>query len=62
MLRAVLEGVTFSLRYLLEIFAELGAPQHMIALAGGGATLAGWPQLLADICRLPVHVYAAGRQ
>jgi sugar (pentulose or hexulose) kinase len=59
MLRAVLEGVAFSLRYLLDIYAEVGVDLHTIALAGGGAMLAGWPQLIADICRLPVHVYAA---
>ncbi len=58
MLRAVLEGVAFSLRYLLDIFTELGAPPQTIALAGGGAAVAGWPQLTADICRLPVRIYA----
>lgn len=59
MLRAVLEGVAFSLRYLLDDYAEVGVDLHTIALAGGGAMLAGWPQRIADICRLPVHVYAA---
>ena len=58
MLRAVLEGVAFSLRYLLDIFTELGAPPQTIALAGGGAAVAGWPQLIADVCRLPVRIYA----
>ena len=59
LLRAVLEGVGFSLRHLLDIFAELGVPPHSVALAGGGAALPGWPQLLADVCRLPMHVYTA---
>jgi len=58
LLRAVLEGVAFSLRHLLDIFAEVGIVLHTVALAGGGVALAGWPQLLADVCRLPVHVYA----
>lgn len=57
MLRAVMEGVAFSLRYLLDIFAELGVSLETIALAGGGASVAGWPQIIADICQLPVHVY-----
>ncbi len=58
LLRAVLEGVSFSLRYLNDIFTELGAPPHSIALAGGGASIPGWPQLIADVCRLPVLIYA----
>ncbi|MFN8455942.1 MAG: FGGY-family carbohydrate kinase [Anaerolineae bacterium] len=33
MLRAVLEGVAYSLRHLLEISEELGVPIHEIALA-----------------------------
>jgi len=57
-MRAVLEGVAFSLRYLLDIFADLGAAPETIALAGGGAGVAGWPQIFADVCRLPVRIYA----
>ena len=57
-MRAVLEGVAFSLRYLLAIFTELGARPESIALAGGGAGITGWPQIFADVCRLPVHIYA----
>ncbi len=57
MLRAVMEGVAYSLRYLLDIFAAVGVALDSIALAGGGASVAGWPQLMADICQRPVHVY-----
>lgn len=55
--RAVMEGVAFSLRYLLDTFAELGVTLETVALAGGGAAVNGWPQIIADICQLPVHVY-----
>ncbi len=58
MLRAVLEGVAYSLRHLLEISEELGVPIHEIALAGGGTTIAGWPQLIADVCQRPLVLYA----
>jgi xylulokinase len=58
MLRAVLEGVAYSLCQLLEIAQELGVPIAQIALAGGGATITGWPQLIADVCRRPVLLYA----
>lgn len=59
MVRAVLEGVAFSLRHLIEIAGELNVPINEIALAGGGATTPGWPQIFADVCRRPVLLYAA---
>ncbi len=59
LLRAVLEGVAFSLRHLIDIAAELGVPVQEIALAGGGATTPGWPQIIADVCQRPVLMYAA---
>lgn len=58
MIRAVLEGVAYSLRHLLEISEELGVPIHEIALAGGGAAIAGWPQIIADVCQRPLVLYA----
>jgi xylulokinase len=58
MSRAVLEGVAYSLRHLLDIAEELGVPIHEIALAGGGATVAGWPQIIADVCQRPLWIYA----
>jgi xylulokinase len=58
MSRAVLEGVAYSLRHLLDICEELGVPIQEIALAGGGGTTLGWPQIIADVCRRPVLIYA----
>jgi len=58
LLRAVLEGVAFSLRYLLDEFARLNVAIDAIALAGGGAAIIGLPQLVADVCARPVAVYA----
>ena len=58
MVRAVMEGVAFSLRYLLQIYGELGVKITEIALAGGGAGTPGWPQIIADACQLPVLVYS----
>jgi xylulokinase len=56
--RAVMEGVAFSLRDLLNLFGEMGIPLHEIALAGGGARTSGWSQIIADVCQLPVLVFA----
>ena len=58
MMRAVLEGVAYSLRHLVEISEGLGIPIHEIALSGGGATLPVWPQIIADVVQRPLHIYA----
>ena len=47
--RAILEGVAFSLRDSLEIFEELKAPIANIRLGGGGAKSELWRQIQADI-------------
>jgi xylulokinase len=57
MLRAVMEGVVYSLRRLVEIFEETGFKVEEIALAGGGALIHGFPRLVAEICERPVVVY-----
>ncbi len=57
MLRAVMEGVGFSLAYLIGIFRELGVEINQIALAGGGTRTPGWAQMFADISQTPVCVY-----
>lgn len=49
MVRAILEGVAFSLRDTLSIFAELRVPVRQIRLGGGGARSALWAQIQADV-------------
>jgi sugar (pentulose or hexulose) kinase len=53
-----MEGVACSLRHLLDIYAELGVAIDEIALAGGGASTPGWPQIFADVCQRDVLIYA----
>ena len=48
-IRAILEGVAFSLRDSLEIYKELGIPLESIRLGGGGAKSELWRQIQADI-------------
>lgn len=59
LVRAVLEGVAFSLRDSLEIFRELGAPIESIRLGGGGAKSALWRQIQADIYGQTVEIIEA---
>jgi xylulokinase len=47
--RAVLEGVAFSLRDTLTIFAEMNVPVESIRLGGGGARSKVWRQIQADV-------------
>jgi xylulokinase len=47
--RAILEGVAFSLRDSFEILKELKVPCETIRLGGGGARSALWRQIQADV-------------
>jgi xylulokinase len=47
--RALLEGVAFSLRDTLEIFREMNVPVNEIRLGGGGARSKLWRQIQADV-------------
>lgn len=49
MLRATMEGVSFSLKDCLEIFAEVGVAPDKTVLCGGGAKSALWRNMLTDV-------------
>jgi xylulokinase len=55
MIRAVLEGVSFNLRIILDAFVRQGIEIPVIRLIGGGAKGALWRQILADILNRPVE-------
>jgi len=57
--RAVLEGVAFSLRDTFSLFAELNIPVTRIRLGGGGARGPLWRQIQADVYGQPVELLAA---
>jgi xylulokinase len=57
--RAILEGVAFSLRDTLTIFGELKIPVESIRLGGGGARGALWRQIQADVYGTPVGTLEA---
>jgi xylulokinase len=46
--RAIMEGVAFSLRDTFSIFAELSVPVETVRLGGGGSRSALWRQIQAD--------------
>jgi xylulokinase len=57
--RAILEGVAFSLRDTLTIFDELAIPVTSIRLGGGGARSRVWRQVQADAYGREVEVLVA---
>jgi xylulokinase len=57
--RAILEGVAFSLRDTLTIFSELKLPIESIRLGGGGARGGVWRQVQADVYGMPVDLVEA---
>ena len=58
-IRAILEGVAFSLRDSLTLFREIGVPIESIRLGGGGARSAVWQQIQADVYGMPVELVEA---
>jgi xylulokinase len=57
--RAVLEGVAFSLKDTFTLFSELGIRYNRIRLGGGGARGPLWRQIQADIYNHPVELLEA---
>jgi len=55
MTQAVLEGVTFSLREILEIVRKLGTEVDTARIIGGGAKSRLWRQMTADILNVRVE-------
>ncbi len=49
LLRAVMEGVTFSQRQCYDIFREMGVPFSEMLATGGGGKSPLWRQMLADV-------------
>ena len=54
LLRAVMEGVTFSQRDSVEVLREMGVSINEMLACGGGGSSPFWRQMLADIYDCPV--------
>ncbi len=57
--RAILEGVAFSLRDSFTLFGEMGVPVRNIRLGGGGARSPLWRQIQADVYGHEVEILEA---
>ena len=58
-IRAILEGVAFSLKDTLSIFEEMNVPVGSIRLGGGGARAPLWRQIQADVYGHEVEIVEA---
>lgn len=54
--RAVLEGVAYSMRFVYEALEENNMSSQEIHMGGGGANIKVWPQIFADVLGIPVWV------
>lgn len=54
--RALYEGIAFSLRDVLEQFRARGIDIRSVRIAGGGARSACWRQIVADVLGVEVHL------
>ena len=58
MLRAVMEGVTYSLRDCLEVLYSMGVRPETMLVCGGGGKSRIWRGMLSDVFELPVMTTA----
>jgi xylulokinase len=54
LIRAVLEGVAFSLRYCFTIIQQQGLPIEQVRATGGGARSRLWRQIISDVLGTPL--------
>ncbi|MGW8143378.1 MAG: FGGY-family carbohydrate kinase, partial [Anaerolineales bacterium] len=62
LVRAVMEGVVFSLYDAYQAMIAAGVEPERIILSGGGAQSNLWNQIVADVFGMPVHRLQVGEQ
>jgi sugar (pentulose or hexulose) kinase len=56
LVKAIMEGVGFQLRWILEVMKEVGIEAKKIKMSGGGARSRIWKQVIADITGLKILI------
>jgi xylulokinase len=54
--RAVMEGVAFHIRWILEAMEAIGLPVREANAIGGGSTSPVWTQIISDVTGRALHV------
>jgi xylulokinase len=55
MVRALLEGVTFALRQIIDVMVDCGAPLDQLVASGNGLASPLWRQIAADVLNRPLY-------
>jgi xylulokinase len=55
LLRALMEGVAYQMRWALEYAAAFGEPIGELRAVGGGGIGSAWTQIIADVLERPLH-------
>ncbi len=55
-LRAILEGVSLEIRWMLDAIREVGVPVEEVRLVGGGSVSPAWNRIHADVLQVPLTV------
>lgn len=58
LMRAVMEGVAYSLRDCMQVLQESGTAISEVRITGGGARSKVWRQIIADVLDLPLYPLA----
>ena len=56
LIRAIEEGVAYSLRHNLEIFEDMGFKMTKVKIGGGGAKSRLWRQIISDVIGKPLEI------
>src|SRR5215475_13344255 len=56
LIQSLLEGVSYSQKYCLDIIEQVGAKTESVRLSGDGAQSPFWQQMIADVFGKPVSI------
>ena len=62
LVRAIMEGVSFAMRQILDIMLELGGPVEYMLAAGNGLGSPVWRQITTDILNWPLRLSQEGER
>ncbi len=60
--RAIMEGVAFALRQIVEIMQALNAPLDHLVASGNGLISPVWRQIVADVLKRPLYLAPGGER